>query len=186
MFTCSGKAGILTIHSVTRMCLCKVVRGKCHLFFKTVTRSTFMKGVYSRLTRWEVHLALWDALVIEGYTAWTCSRSKATDAKKEKKKLTTKTKEKYTHRQELQLAPEGGISLTWHPPSLDGGGGVKDKSMKAKESTCECVFYCLCVVDFSAASAPWRCLSVAKGPQPWPRISRRAVSTQHFPSPLVN
>lgn len=33
---------------------------------------------------WEVHLALWDALVIEGDTAWTYTSSKATDAKKEK------------------------------------------------------------------------------------------------------
>lgn len=38
------------------------------------------------MARWEVHLALWDAFVIEGDTAWTSSRSKATDAKKEKRK----------------------------------------------------------------------------------------------------
>lgn len=67
------------------------------------------------MARWEVHLALWDALVIEGDTAWTCTESEATDAKKERKggrKKATITKEIYTHRQELQLAPGGGESLT--------------------------------------------------------------------------
>ncbi len=38
------------------------------------------------MARWEVHLALWDALVIEGDTAWTCTESEATDAKRERKK----------------------------------------------------------------------------------------------------
>lgn len=41
------------------------------------------------MSRWEVHLALWDALVIDagGWgadTAWTCTSSMTTDAKKKK------------------------------------------------------------------------------------------------------
>lgn len=52
------------------------------------------------MARWEVHLALWDALVIEGDTAWTSTRNKATDAKKKKKEVQQQQKnkkQKYTH-----------------------------------------------------------------------------------------
>ena len=113
------------------------------------------------------------------------ARRQMSNTKKNKKnKVTTKEKEKYMRQHGLQLAPEGGIPLTCTRFSLMRRW--KTRVWKQRWVTCECVLYCLCVVDFYAASAPWRCLSVAKGPQPWPRISRWAVSTQHFPSPLVN
>lgn len=86
--------------------------------------------------------------------------------KKTKQKRTWQTKEKYTHRQELHLAPDGGISLTCVRFSLIRKW--KARVWKQKVGTCECVcvcvFSCLRVVHYSAASAPWRCLHVAKGP----------------------
>lgn len=128
-------------------------------------------------------------LSLRGDTAWTCPRNKATDAKKKKKR-----KEKYNKKTKVHtLTGAAAGTRGWHildmqSPFLDKK--VKDKRVKAKEGMIECgfccCFVCVCVVDFSAASAPWQYLSVAKGPQPWPRISQRAVSTQHFPLPLVN
>lgn len=56
--------------------------------------------------------------------AWTCTRSKATDAKKERrrggqsKKKRETTMKIYMHGQELQLAHGGGISLTGPRVSL--------------------------------------------------------------------
>lgn len=111
-------------------------------------------------------------------------KNKATDAKKEKnkqtKKKTRKTKEKYRHWQDLQLASEDGISLTCTRLFLDKE--VKDKSVKAKGSVCQCVIYYLCVVDFSAASAPWPCFSAAKGPSPGPESAAELCPLSTSPS----
>lgn len=69
-----------------------------------------------------------------GDTAWTCTRSKATDAKKRKsgKKKNTTKKLKNTHAQTTGAAAgtRGWHILDRHPPFLDEEG--KDKSVKAK------------------------------------------------------
>lgn len=146
------------------MCLCRVVRWlRCHLFFQSSDKINFSwrecrvgwRGGRS-IWRYGMPLSLkgwgWGGGTQHGH-AHGARRQMPKRESQEKKKHNKKTKETHTRkRQELQLAPGGGISLTGTRLSLMRKG--KTRVWKRKGSTCECVFECLCAVDFF-----FRCLS---------------------------
>ena len=141
ILTHTDKAERQKIHSMTRVSA-KLKKGNAICFSKL--RQAQLSRGERRLARREVHLAPWDAFVIEGGHSTDKLKEHGDRCQKLKKEkgLTTKTKETYAHRQELQLAPEGGISLTC--ACLPLMGKDKDTGRKGTESVCERVFHCLC------------------------------------------
>lgn len=87
------------------------------------------------------------------------------EGREREKKNNNKNKRKVQASTGAASGTRGWLILQMHAPSrLDES--MKDKSMKVKSRACANVcfdYVCVCVVDFSAASAPWWCLSVAKG-----------------------
>lgn len=90
------------------------------------------------MARWEVHLALWDALVIEGGHSMDIHKEQGDRCRKRMKKKPNKNKRKAHASTGAAAGTRGWYILDMRPPFLDKA--VKDKSVKAKESMCECVF----------------------------------------------
>lgn len=88
------------------------------------------------MARWEVHLALWDALVIEGGHSMDMHKEQGDRCQKRMKK--NKNKRKAHASTGAAAGTRGWHILDVRPPFLDKE--VKDNSVKATESTCECVF----------------------------------------------
>ena len=90
------------------------------MFLRSCDKINFLRRERSGPDGREVHLALWDALVIEGGRSMDRHKERATDVRNnggvEREKKVNKT----TTEENTQLAAEGGFSLTSAHFPLDG------------------------------------------------------------------
>lgn len=174
------------------MCLCRVVRWlRCHLFFQSSDKINF--SWRECRVGWRGGRSIWRygmPLSLKGW-GWGGGHSmdmhteqgdRCQKEKVRKKKNTTKKLKKHTRANDRSCSWHPGVAYPWQAPAFPWWGRERQECESERGVRVNvCLSVCVRWTFFSAASAPWRCLSVAKGPQPWPRISRRAVSTQHFP-----
>lgn len=114
------------------MCLCRVVRWlRCHLFFQSSDKINF--SWRECRVGWRGGRSIWRygmPLSLKGWgwggdTAWTCTRSKATDAKKRKsgkKKNTTKKLKKHTRANDRSCSWHPGVAYPWQAPAFPWWG----------------------------------------------------------------